>query len=154
MHQSKTWRQVFLERVRPDLPDLRHHNPHWLLMNTSYKLLDEPDQGCAKGKILDSDEDHNLFAEFGLYYKAPPLAPPTPPFTLPADAQLTRLVPAPDDTDEAALNVAAAAAADPAAAVPGSWERSGMRGSEIRLPDTIGGHFSHLKWVVFVWKFE
>ena len=87
-------------------------------MNTSYKLLDEPDQGCAKGKILDSDEDHNLFAEFGLYYKAPPLAPPTPPFTLPADAQLTRLVPAPDDTDEAALNVAAAAAADPAAAIP------------------------------------
>ena len=35
-----------------------------------------------------------------------------------ANAQLPRLVPAPHVTDEAALNVAAAAAADPAAAIP------------------------------------
>ena len=79
-------------------------------MNTSYKLIDEPEEGCAKGKILDSDEDHNLFAEFGLYYKSPSVA------ALPAGAAEPRLEPAPEGVNEAEINVQAAAAADPTAA--------------------------------------
>ena len=73
-------------------------------MNTSYKLLDDPEEGCAKGKILNSDEDHNLFAEFGLYSKSP-LTPRAEP----------RLEPALEGVNEAEINVQAAAAVDPAA---------------------------------------
>jgi hypothetical protein len=61
--------------------------------------------------ISDADEDHNIFAEFNLYYKSPAIEGAL------ADAVVEpRLEPAPPGVNEAELNVQAAAAADPAAA--------------------------------------
>ena len=38
-------------------------------------MLDEPSQGCPGGIIADEPEEHSLFAEFGMYYKSPEIAP-------------------------------------------------------------------------------
>ena len=73
-------------------------------------MIDEPADGVPNGVIPDADEDHNLFAEFGLYYKSPPLEVRT------GAAAEPRLEPAPEGINEAEMNMQAAAAADPAAA--------------------------------------
>ena len=84
-------------------------------MDESRKVIDEPADGVPNGVIPDArDEDHNLFAEFGLYYKSPPLEAPLEVRT--GAAAEPRLEPAPADINEAEMNVQAAAAADPAAA--------------------------------------
>lgn len=97
---SEQWREVFVTRVA------RSSTPHhFLLMDASRKLLDEPTEGAPKGIISDADEDHSLFAEFGVYYKSPPIEGP----------------PAAINADPAAATTPAGPAIDPAgepAAVP------------------------------------
>ena len=46
-----------------------------LLSGDTRKVLDEPYQGCPGGVIADEPEEHSLFAEFGMYYKSPEIAP-------------------------------------------------------------------------------
>ena len=60
---TDVWRKVFVKRI--EAPP-----SHFLLMDETRRVLDEPNEGVAKGMILDSDEDHNLFSEFDLYYKS------------------------------------------------------------------------------------
>ena len=105
MPASEVWRKVFVERfsAKPAKP------AHFVLMDEERNVLDEPADGVPNGVISDADEDHNLFAEFGIFYKSPTVEAP-------ADAAEPRLEPAPEGVDEAELNVQAAAAADPAAA--------------------------------------
>ena len=46
-----------------------------LLSGDTRKVLDEPYQGCPGGVNADEPEEHSLFAEFGMYYKSPEIAP-------------------------------------------------------------------------------
>ena len=60
------WRKVFLVRSKAE-------PAHFKLNNEKGELLDEPEEGCPKGIVADADEDHSIFAEWGMYYKSPGL---------------------------------------------------------------------------------
>ena len=49
----------------------RHDGP-FKLLDEKRELIDEPEDGCPKGVISDADTDHNVFNEWGMYYKSPP----------------------------------------------------------------------------------
>jgi len=63
---------VFVERC-PATDSVPAHFK--LLSGDTRKVLDEPYQGCPGGVIADEPEEHSLFAEFGMYYKSPEIAP-------------------------------------------------------------------------------
>ena len=62
---SQVWRKVFLVR-KASAP------AHFKLLDEKRELIDEPEDGCPKGVISDADTDHNVFNEWGMYYKSPP----------------------------------------------------------------------------------
>ena len=67
---DETWRRVFLVRST-------FEPAHFKLLDEKRELLDESDEGCAKGVISDEDADHSVFVEWGMYYKSPPPDAPT-----------------------------------------------------------------------------
>ena len=69
---EEKWREVFVERC-PATDSVPAHFK--LLSGDTRKVLDEPYQGCPGGVIADEPEEHSLFAEFGMYYKSPEIAP-------------------------------------------------------------------------------
>jgi hypothetical protein len=70
----QVWRKVFLVR-KASAP------AHFKLLNEKREMIDEPEEGCPNGIISDSNTDHCVFAEWGMYYKGPSiLRQPANPF--------------------------------------------------------------------------
>ena len=66
-----------------------------LLSGDTRKVLDEPYQGCPGGVNADEPEEHSLFAEFGMYYKSPEIAPLAQPAN-PLEATIGEAIVRPD----------------------------------------------------------